>query len=128
MILSLHQKSGTIDQLSEIVAILGPPSDEDLLEMSCNESSISLTSILAAARIRDSLQESLFQALGPFIAQKSKNILKLLPELLVYNPHKRLSASDAILFIQEQIWNVTWDERTVIENENVVHLKYITLV
>ena len=99
----MHQKLGTIDQLSEIVAVLGPPSEEDLAQMSCNESSISLSSILAAARIRDSLQESLVQALGPFIADKSQTILKLLPKLLVYNPQKRMSASDAILFIREHI-------------------------
>jgi hypothetical protein len=87
--------------LSEIVAVLGPPSNEDLVEMSCSESTIS--ELFSAARIRESLSEALVQKMGPFVSNKSPKILQLLPELLTYNPNKRLKPNDAIAFIRELI-------------------------
>ena len=101
MILFQIQNSGSVDQLSEIVALLGPPSDEDLIEMSCSDSTIS--SLFFAARIRDSLPEALVHKMGPFLSKKCSIILKLLPELLVYNPQTRLTATDAKSFLQDQI-------------------------
>ena len=88
---------GSIDQIPEIVSVLGPPSVDDLASMSCQDSA--LAGLFGAARLRDSFGDAIAQKMGFLKFNQSRNILKLLQEVIVYNPDKRASAANMVEFI-----------------------------
>ena len=79
------------------MSVLGPPTADDLVSMSCQESA--LAGLFGSARLRDSFGDAIAQKMGFLKFNQSRNILKLLQEVIVYDPDKRGSAADMVEFI-----------------------------
>ena len=81
------------------MSLLGPPTAEDLISMSCQDSS--LAGLFSAARMRDSFVEAISQKMTPSKMNENPKILKLLTELINYDPRKRLTSPESVKFIQD---------------------------
>ena len=55
--------------------------------------------MFSGARMRDSFSDAICLKMGPSKFNRAKRVLKVLQEVIVYNPEKRLSATDAVKLI-----------------------------